>query len=122
MDEVVVRCLHSLITVHACDGNFFVLNYLFKLGGGEIASRRDFPKPRAQSCFLALANLRARKPTNLNEVYISAKSGKIFSQNYVRSLFISAESVWSKCNLLRDDNILTLCGLEKIASLCYQFL
>lgn len=117
MDEVVVRCLHSLITVHACDGNFFVLNYLFKLGwGGEIASRRDFPKPRA------LANLRARKPTNLNEVYISAKSGKIFSQNYVRSLFISAESVWSKCNLLRDDNILTLCGLEKIPSLCYQFL
>lgn len=108
------RCMHVMVI-------FFVLNYLFKLGGG-IASRRDFPKPRAQSCFLALANLRARKPTNLNEVYISAKSGKIFSQNYVRSLFISAESVWSKCNLLRDDNILTLCGLEKIPSLCYQFL
>lgn len=107
-----VRGLHSLIMVHACDGNFFVLNYLF--GRGFLATGRDFPKPRAKSCFLALVDLRARKPTSLNEVYISAKSGLIFGQNYVKSLFMSTESIWSKCNLLRDDNILTLCALEKI--------
>lgn len=49
MNEVVVRCLHSLITVHACDGNFFVLNYLFELGG--VSFQKGLPKAPSSILF-----------------------------------------------------------------------